>query len=467
MSNLAGILQDAIKGFSQASNQMPQMAMQSRQMRAAEEAAQMKAQQNDWERTQENNALHYKMWQDKVGQKKDLFDMSLAGDLQGEDAYFAAETAGADYLDVLENNPLAGMMDLGEYGAATLPDEQTDWLQDQGADPATISLAIGNNEAKKKPPPTVANRVVKGLINARQAEIIAKGWVSAEGMNIRWNMFTGESEPIRKKEDRKLYEDVEFEHKGEVNGQWYAVDQFGERHVLDLPPDLKEQRTWLDKEAGIYYDWNTQEVEDLGLDQGQEGISPEMWQRVKDMRGEFLKNKTVEVTGLSRLMKKNAVLGASRGDGQGDLMLLYAFARLVAQDGSAVREGEFETVKDAQAWFAQHSPKHLKDIVLKGSMLAGVSRAKVLEGVQMMARASEQSYRELWEQYKGDFGMAGIQEKYLPGYQDMVKREFQDMSNQKFQTRYRAGSDDPDQKERMEKEFNRRKESGLFEKVWY
>ena len=142
--------------------------------------------------------------------------------------------------------------------------------------------------------------------------------------------------------------------------------------------------------------------------------------RSATLRDHFRKGNAVKMFGAAQAGYEGAKTGYFAQDAPGDIALLYGFAKAVAPDDSAVREGEFATMESAQSWFAKilHKPISLTT----GNRLDKDVRRTIWMQLNKIYRVRKESYFKRTQDYGKLSIDAGLKPAWVvPHIEEMEK----------------------------------------------
>ena len=119
--------------------------------------------------------------------------------------------------------------------------------------------------------------------------------------------------------------------------------------------------------------------------------------RSATLRDDFRMGNVVKMFGAAKAGYEGAQTGYFAQDAPGDIALLYGFAKAVAPDDSAVREGEFATMEEAQSWFTKILHKPI--LLTTGSRLDKDVRRTIWMQLNKIYRVRKGSYFERTQDY--------------------------------------------------------------------
>ena len=119
--------------------------------------------------------------------------------------------------------------------------------------------------------------------------------------------------------------------------------------------------------------------------------------RSATLRDDFRMGNVVKMFGAAKAGYEGAQTGYFAQDAPGDIALLYGFAKAVAPDDSAVREGEFATMEAAQSWFDRMI--HKPTLLVTGSRLDKDVRRTIWMQLNKIYRVRKGSYFERTQDY--------------------------------------------------------------------
>ena len=142
--------------------------------------------------------------------------------------------------------------------------------------------------------------------------------------------------------------------------------------------------------------------------------------RAATLRDDFRLGNVVKMFGAARAGYEGAQTGYFAQDAPGDIALLYGFAKAVAPDDSAVREGEFATMEAAQSWFDNILHRPIK--LTTGNLLAKETRRTIWMQLNKIYRVRKASYLERTQQWGELATQAGLRPMWVvPHMEEMEK----------------------------------------------
>jgi len=142
--------------------------------------------------------------------------------------------------------------------------------------------------------------------------------------------------------------------------------------------------------------------------------------RSATLRDHFRKGNAVKMFGAAQAGYEGAKTGYFAQDAPGDIALLYGFAKAVAPDDSAVREGEFATMENAQSWFKKVLNKPI--LLTTGARLDKDVRRTIWMQLNKIYRVRKASYFKRTQDYGKLSIDAGLKPAWVvPHIEEMEK----------------------------------------------
>jgi len=142
--------------------------------------------------------------------------------------------------------------------------------------------------------------------------------------------------------------------------------------------------------------------------------------RSATLRDHFRKGNAVKMFGAAQAGYEGAKTGYFAQDAPGDIALLYGFAKAVAPDDSAVREGEFATMEAAQSWFNDMLNKPI--LLTTGARLDKDVRRTIWMQLNKIYRVRKASYFKRTQDYGKLSIDAGLKPAWVvPHIEEMEK----------------------------------------------
>ena len=149
----------------------------------------------------------------------------------------------------------------------------------------------------------------------------------------------------------------------------------------------------------------------------------------------------------------------------GDIPLLYSFAKIVAPDDSAVREGEFKTMELAMGWFREK--RLLPERIMKGDRLDPEARREMWMVIDDIKRSRTRSVSEYTMLFKDMMESRKLEPKWvIPGWDLMSPNSMEltetDRLMNKFSRLQNAEGADPGSQGLLDMEDELRRRFGVL-----